>query len=127
VQRCGLNAERIVGLWVCDVSCRRAGEPAADGSVPGARQPATPGTAVLPHAGARGCGGRGALSAPSSRTDSPRSRDISTKVGVDSAMRNMVVYRGGVTTPKHTFMGVDNAGVCLSVVLINLHERDLAL
>jgi len=32
-------------------------------------------------------------------TDSPRSREISTKVGVDSALRNML-YRGGVHNAK---------------------------
>jgi len=55
---------------------------------------------------------------------SPRSRQVSTK-GVASALRNMV-YRG-VHNAKNTFMGVDSAVVCLSVVLINPHERDLAL
>jgi len=61
---------------------------------------------------------------------SPRSvREISTKVGVDSALRNMVV-KGG-SQRQNMFMGVDHdhAVVCLSMVLINInpHERDLAL
>ena len=49
-------------------------------------------------------------------SDSPRSREISTKVGVDSALRNMV-SRGVHNTKTHSFMGVDSAVVCLSVVL----------
>ena len=60
--------------------------------------------------------------------DSPRSREVSTKVGVDGALRNMGC-QAGFNNAKTTFMGVDNAGVCLSVVLINIkpHERDLVL
>jgi len=46
---------------------------------------------------------------------SPRSREISTKVGVDSALRNMVVK--GASQRQNTFIGVDNAVVCFSVVL----------
>ena len=48
-------------------------------------------------------------------TDSPRSREISTKVGDDNALRNMVA-KGG-SQRQNTFMGVDNAVICLSVVL----------
>jgi len=33
----------------------------------------------------------------------------------------------GVHNAKITFMGVDSTVFCLSVVLINIHERDLAL
>jgi len=45
----------------------------------------------------------------------------------NSALRNMVV-KGG-SQRQNTFMGVDNAVVCLSVVLINInpHQWDLAL
>jgi len=46
--------------------------------------------------------------------DSPLSREISTKVGVDSALRNEC--KGG-SQRQNTFMGVDSADVCLSVVL----------
>ena len=62
--------------------------------------------------------------AESYATDSPRSGEISTKVGVDSALRSMVV-KGG-SQRQNTSMGVDNA-VCLFVSgAINPH-RDLAL
>ena len=54
-----------------------------------------------------------------------RSREISTKVGVESALRNTAVK--GVHNAKNTFMGVDSTVVGLSVVLINIHEYDLAL
>ena len=40
-------------------------------------------------------------------------------------LRNMVVEGG--SQRQNTFMGVDNAVVCLSVVLSTPHERDLAL
>jgi len=56
---------------------------------------------------------------------SPRSGELSTKVGVDSALRDMV-GKGSFTTPKHIH-GVDHAVVCLSVVLSYPHERHLAL
>jgi len=48
--------------------------------------------------------------------DSPRSCETSTKVDVDSALRNML-YRGD-SQRQNTFMGVDDAVVCLSVVLL---------
>ena len=48
-------------------------------------------------------------------SDSPRSREISTKVGVDSALRNMIV-KGG-SQRQDTLMGLRNAVVCLPVVL----------
>jgi len=52
--------------------------------------------------------------------DSPRSREISTKVGVDSALRIMV-YRGVHNAKTHSW-GFDHAVVCLSVVL-STHMR----
>ena len=47
------------------------------------------------------------------RRQSAESRNL-TKVGVDSALRNEC--KGG-SQRQNTFMGVDNAVVCLSVVL----------
>jgi len=46
---------------------------------------------------------------------SPRSREISTKVGVEKRLEKHVV-KGG-SQRQNTFMGVENAVVCLSVVL----------
>jgi len=42
---------------------------------------------------------------------SPRSGEISTKVGVDSALRNMVV-KGRSSQRQDTFMGVDVCQLC---------------
>jgi len=56
------------------------------------------------------------------RTPVPRSREISTKVGVDSALRNRL--QRGVHNAKIHSWGLITL---LSVVLINPHERALAM
>jgi len=52
--------------------------------------------------------------------DSPRSGEISTKVGADSALRTMLCCKGGLTTPKSRSWGLitllsDIVKWCLSI------------